>query len=333
MKSRLFPLMMTRLSHIFSLEDLSTYRSELMGWSILWIMMLHFRFITLTPLGFVAQYGFAGVDIFMFVSGLGLYYSLSKSQELIPFYKKRLKRIFPVYYFIGIFASILLFDDNLATYLFRYTTIGYWIGAPFFEWYIPSLMLCYLLAPIAFRMINGWQRYLLSALIMAIVVLSFFAAEHQFFSPRDHFFTLYRIPAFLSGMFTGYLLKQKASARFYLVWLLAGIPLFAYFFPRHHVIYEFKYYSLFFMLPTFMLVFCLLSKLLKRTSVLIRQMGDASLEIYLIQTLFFTAIIHEFILIPPVWHDAVTCLLILGCSVTGILLHRMINYLFSVLHL
>ena len=57
----------------FELKDISTYRSELMGWSILWIMMLHFTFTQVKPLGFIAQYGFAGVDIFMLVSGLGLF--------------------------------------------------------------------------------------------------------------------------------------------------------------------------------------------------------------------------------------------------------------------
>ena len=49
----------------FNLNDISIYRSELMGWSIIWIMMLHFRFLSIIPLGFIAQYGFTRVDIFL----------------------------------------------------------------------------------------------------------------------------------------------------------------------------------------------------------------------------------------------------------------------------
>jgi peptidoglycan/LPS O-acetylase OafA/YrhL len=64
----------------FEVKDISTYRSELMGWAILWIMMLHFTFTQIKPLGFVAQYGFAGVEIFMLVSGFGLFFSLEKKQ-------------------------------------------------------------------------------------------------------------------------------------------------------------------------------------------------------------------------------------------------------------
>lgn len=70
---------MKKIHILFSLQDISKYRSELMGWAIIWIMMLHFRFIHIKPLGFLAQYGFAGVDIFMLVSGFGLYYSLEKT--------------------------------------------------------------------------------------------------------------------------------------------------------------------------------------------------------------------------------------------------------------
>ena len=61
----------------FSIKDISTYRSELMGWAILWIMMLHFTFNQIKPLGFIAQYGFAGVEIFMFV-----YYSFLQKKAI-----------------------------------------------------------------------------------------------------------------------------------------------------------------------------------------------------------------------------------------------------------
>ena len=62
------------MKSIFELKDISTYRAELMGLAIVWIMMLHFTFTQIKPLGFIAQYGFAGVEIFMFVSGFGLFF-------------------------------------------------------------------------------------------------------------------------------------------------------------------------------------------------------------------------------------------------------------------
>ena len=77
---------------IWGYKDISTYRSELMGWAILWIMMLHFDFNQIKPLGFIAQYGYAGVEIFILVSGFGVFFSLEKDNSIIRFYKKRLLR-------------------------------------------------------------------------------------------------------------------------------------------------------------------------------------------------------------------------------------------------
>ncbi len=60
---------------------LSQYRGELMGLAMLWIMLFHayeLRFGVLLLDGLKAA-GFAGVDIFLLLSGTGLYVSLSKT--------------------------------------------------------------------------------------------------------------------------------------------------------------------------------------------------------------------------------------------------------------
>ena len=171
-----------------SLKEISTYRSELMGWSILWIMMLHFTFNQITPLGFVAQYGFAGVEIFLFVSGLGLFYSLERDKDLGFFYKKRLFRIFPTYYFLGIFASLSLFHDDILSYFFRYTTIGFWTGGIYWEWYIPSLIILYLLVPIFKLLLDK------NILYIVIIIIICFGCSYCLIDSnhidRAHFFLL-----------------------------------------------------------------------------------------------------------------------------------------------
>ncbi|MBQ9671858.1 MAG: acyltransferase [Prevotella sp.] len=311
------------------LKDLSTFRSELMGWSILWIMALHFRFITLKPLGFIAQYGFSGVEIFMFVSGLGLYYSLRKDDHLTTFYRKRLLRIFPTYYLIGIFASLLLFHDGLLTYFYRYSTIGFWTNGPYFEWYIPSIVMLYLAAPFLKKWLDSRLSSLLVFILAGIMVTAFFLAQLQVLD-RAHFFLFYRIPAFVAGMFCAKQLYEgkEASATVKAIYIgitLVGIVVFCLCFPLHHAVYEFKYYALFFLMPVFIAFFCLLSKLSSAVARVISAIGNASLEIYLIQCLFFTAIVNGQLIIPDIWHDAVTFILIASCSATGILLHKLLN--------
>ena len=151
---------MLELRNLIQLADISTYRSELMGWSIFWIMILHFGFYSIVPLGFVAQYGYAGVEIFMFVSGFGLYFSLDKNPSLLIFYRRRLLRIFPTYYIIGLLTSFLIFHDTVFQYLFRYTTIGFWLKDGLFaDWFVPSILLLYLLAPF-FKVMGAKINYL-----------------------------------------------------------------------------------------------------------------------------------------------------------------------------
>lgn len=132
---------------VFDLSDISKYRSKLMGWAIVWIMMLHFTFINIKPLGFIAQYGFAGVDIFMLVSGFGLYFSLDQNSKIHSYFRRRVIRIFTTYYLIGIISSLILFHDTITSYIFRYSTIGFWTNGLYWEWYIPSIVVLYLLAP------------------------------------------------------------------------------------------------------------------------------------------------------------------------------------------
>ena len=313
---------------VFIIQDISTYRSELMGWSILWIMMLHFTFTQIKPLGFIAQYGFAGVEIFMLVSGLGLFYSLHSNHDIFLFYKKRLLRIFPTYYLLGILASILIFHDNIIDYFLRCSTLGFWTGGIYWEWYIPSIVLLYLISPIIKYILDKKYFILLLCLCISILVITYYIICQRNILDRVHFFFLYRIPAFVLGMACAYWIKNNISTKYYYAFLLAGIPFFIWIFPQHHQFYNFKYFSLLFLLPLFTIIFIFISKHIECINPIIKLIGNASLEIYLIQSLFFHAIIiDKLIVIPPMWHDTITVLLIIFCSFTGIIMHWMIDKL------
>lgn len=309
------------MSTVFDIRDISVYRSELMGWSILWIMMLHFTFNQIAPLGFVAQYGFAGVDIFMLVSGLGLYYSLSKRKSLHRFYKKRLIRIIPTYYVLGIIFSLLFCHDSIIEYLFRYSTIGFWTGGIYWEWYIPSIIMLYLISPFLKNMFDRRMIMILFVLCISILIIAYLLIDKGHIIDRTHFFFLYRIPEFIFGMTCAHWIKNNVSSKYFIAFLVAGIPFFVVLFPYHHQIYNYKYFSLLFLLPFFTFVFILISKNIKWLNPIMRKIGDSSLEIYLVQGMFFHALITQTIIISPKWHDIVSIALIIFCSLTGITIH------------
>lgn len=296
-----------------------------MGWSILWIMMLHFTFNQIKPLGFISQYGFAGVDIFLFVSGFGLFYSLDKDNNLARYYRKRLLRIFPTYYIIGFITNLLLTHDDILTFLFRYSTIGFWIGREYAEWFIPSIILLYLLAPFIKKIIDKRWFILISIIIASIFFIAFYYTDKEYILDRLHFFLLYRVPAFILGMICAYWLKNNANNNFFLYILIGGIPFFIYFYPFHHHIYNYKYYSLAFLLPVFLTAFILISKYAKWLSPILKKMGNASLEIYLIQGIFFQLVISGKTSIYPEWHDTLSILMIIASTFLGIITHWLID--------
>ncbi len=306
-------------------KDISTYRPELMGWSILWIMMLHFTFNQIKPLGFIAQYGFAGVDIFLFVSGFGLFYSLDKDDNLAHFYRKRLLRIFPTYYIIGFITNLLLTHDDILTFLFRYSTIGFWIGREYAEWFIPSIILLYLLTPFIKKLIDKKWFAFICVIIVCLYISAYYFTDKEEVLDRSHFFILYRIPAFVFGMICAYWLKYNMPSHYILYILILGIPFFIYFYPYHHQIYNFKYYSLGFLLPLFLTLFILLSKYTKWISPIVRKVGIASLEIYLIQGIFFSLVLDGATSAYTEWHDTLSILMIIICSFLGIATHWLID--------
>ena len=312
------------MKRFFHISDISTYRSELMGWAIIWIMMLHFTFTQLHPIGFIAQYGFAGVDIFMLVSGMGLYFSLEKDDNIFRFYKKRLLRIFPTYFILGIIYSIFLFHDTILEYLFRYTTIGFWTGGKYSEWYVPSIVMLYLFAPLIKKVFDSKKIWILGILISFILSLAYYLVDKEYLLDRDHFFFTYRITAFILGMVCAYWIKKDKS-KYFIYLMIAGIPFFVYLFPQYHTFYQYKYLSLLFLLPFFTNIFIILSKYLGRLRMIIVETGKASLEIYLIQGMFFYAIITKQLLIPTSYHDAISIFLIIFCALAGILTHRLIG--------
>lgn len=297
-----------------------------MGLSILWIMMLHFTFTQIKPLGFIAQYGFAGVDIFMMVSGLGLYFSLDKKSDILHFYKKRLLRIFPTYYFLGIFASIFIFQDDFITYLIRFSTIGFWIGSVYGEWYVPSIISLYLLAPYIKFLIDKKYVVFIFAICISILIAAYILVSKELVPIYDpHFFFLYRIPAFIWGMVCAYWIKNGISSKYFIYILIAGIPFFALLFPNHHYNYNYKYLSLAFLLPTFTIILLLFIKYLSWINPLLSKLGGASFEIYIIQGIFSAALFWGKYVPPERWHDTITILLIITSSLLGIIVHWLIN--------
>jgi peptidoglycan/LPS O-acetylase OafA/YrhL len=189
-----------------------------MGFAILWVITLHYQFFAGTPAEGFFRIGALGVDIFITLSAFGLCFSLSKDSNYLSFIKKRVLRILPTWWLlitvmmlVGMTLAYNNHPHNISQFLYYYSGLGWWFfhnepfGIYYYEWYIPTILLFYLLIPWLYRWSN---KVLLLSLILAItggVLLSFFHIEERLN------FSYFRVAAFIYGilLYRGYKMVQE----------------------------------------------------------------------------------------------------------------------------
>lgn len=134
-----------------SLGIFTQYRRELMGVATVLILLCH----SLLPpaihcpndiLRWIIITGNRGVDIFLFLSGLGMYHSLRKMTKwnrggVIRWYAKRYRHILLPYLLICFPYYLVLGCVNdghfsISIFLYRLSTLNYWLEHKGF-WYMP----------------------------------------------------------------------------------------------------------------------------------------------------------------------------------------------------
>ena len=111
-----------------SASEFSKYRGVLMGIATIMILIIHSYECNVNypdVLNGMLKKTYIGVDIFLFVSGLGIWYSLSKNDGFLEFYKRRILKILPV--FLPIFALFSLWKfwgGSIVEYLRYVSTLS-----------------------------------------------------------------------------------------------------------------------------------------------------------------------------------------------------------------
>ena len=182
----------------------SRYREELKGIAILWVIFFH-ALIPLTGLLYhIQKIGYGGVDIFFFLTGYGLYYSLEKNGNIRAYWGRRMRRILPAYLpFIFCWILVMFPRYQLSTVqairsgMGNLLLLGYWFTVPkTFNWYIGGLTLFLLLAPLFHGLLSGSGKPAKTFffLLCVSVGLGFCCVG------LDQYMAISRLPVFLLGM-------------------------------------------------------------------------------------------------------------------------------------
>ena len=196
-----------------SLKLISKYRTHIMGFGALWILIYHAWKITSAEYSMIwrAEYfikatGFAGVDILLFVSGLGLVYAIEK-YNLREFYFRRFVNVYPAFFLTGI-VLMYVREWDVKTFWESVLCIKFYTTNIFqLLWYVPAILTGYLLFPLYYRFFKKASskiEFTLCAWMMWLL-LSLALIGHL----RDEFYGVTnRTPVFLAGILAGYLIRE-----------------------------------------------------------------------------------------------------------------------------
>ena len=223
-----------------SFSSLSKYRAQLMGVATLMIIMCHANpYGVQLPrvLSRIFSYGNIGVDIFLFVSGVGLTYSLDKVkfanfEELWQWYRRRYVRILLPYLLISLtilpLKTWLDTDGNWLRMLCDVTTLPFWTHHRS-AWFVALLIPLYLLTPLFYRVIisKSIRKTIVGGGILIAIsqVLSMYHPVGESDIWHNITFCLCRTTSFFAGMTLTPLVKSDKRVNVLYV-LCSFLPLY-----------------------------------------------------------------------------------------------------------
>ena len=278
--------------------DVSRYRGALMGAAILFIILFHVPLARSDMFFGLRRCGNIGVDMFLFLSGIGLWYAWVKNPFVGHFYKRRLLRIFPTWLVISSVYYLQRFNWQSGDYLDLLLDItvnwGFWLNDELTFWYVPAIMMLYLWAPWYMKLIqhDPLYRWLPVLMVCWCVIVQWVVPVHQAVSHIEIFWS--RVPIFFIGINCGEWVRGEqrvAPSGRWLVWITFLMTAAACIWleqERHGRFPLFAERMVYIPLTvTLILLLCDLCRSLPRWSLRVLVfLGGLSLEIYLIHNQF-----------------------------------------------
>lgn len=287
---------------------LSKYRTQLMGVAALMIIFCHAPNygvdIRSVPIR-LFWFGNIGVDIFLFLSGMGCWFSLTKSQCYFLWLKRRFVRIFIPYTIVLLILRVLsLLVDHVSwgEWLLYFSTLRFWTHHDGM-WYVALLVLLYPLAPLFYRIFEFSRNRTVTAitLIALILVITHIPAGNNVDLTNSIILNLQgafkRAVSFIIGMYLAPYIKNGIKVNSWLVIGLSALGCILF-----HILMKGVFYSWLYVLPILIIMCMLFEKLPQesKTNIFLLWIGAASLESYL-ANVGLCVLMHH---LPASWMDS-----------------------------
>lgn len=227
---------------MMELGKISKHRSELMGFAIIIVMLFHVGLPCSSAFFGLRRMGNLGVDIFFFLSGVGLWYSWAKQQNWKRFYLNRALRIYPAWLIIAGYFYISRFVVGRTSYPLPFGGTGnavadsyidlagdllfnwdFWLYDELTFWYVPATMMLYIFAPFYMELVRRHSvfRWLLVLPLMWCIIVQYVTPVHQAVGHIEIFWS--RVPVFFLGINCAEAIKQDRQVDRQAWWMVFGL--------------------------------------------------------------------------------------------------------------
>ena len=220
--------------NIFAL--FSKYRTELMGIAIIEVILGHamsLQDVTYTAFMKILSVAtrFVFTEGFLFLSGLGLYFSFSQNPSIKSFYKKRFLRLYFPYVILSswyfIYVDIIKGED-FSIFMGHISTLAFWYEGNFIGmWYIALSLVLYLFYPFmhVFLYSSGVSNLRFVILLVLSVLLNLMVAVVFPDYYEKISIGISKIPCFIVGSLCGYFALNGSFNRrnMFVTYLVLGL--------------------------------------------------------------------------------------------------------------
>ncbi len=291
----------------------SRFRAAHMGFAMLIIILFHVALPRSDAFYGLRRMGNIGVDIFLFLSGIGLWFAWTKDKageaegffrRWADFYKRRLLRVYPTWLIIACLYYIPRYKHGLSLWADGHGLLDlagdilinwdFWLHDELTFWYIPAIMLLYVFAPPFMELIvrHPLYRWAVVAMIVWPFLVQWVEPIHSYVGHIEIFWS--RVPIFFLGISMGEMIKRKESVDGALWWLAGIIFLMTFVFSFYMEQYLHGRFPLFLerlvyiplVVTSLMLLNSLWALLPKAVYAVFAWIGGVSLETYLIHSHF-----------------------------------------------
>jgi len=169
------------------------------------------RPIKLVASAFNGAIGSVGVDIFLFLSGFGIWYALNKHPHVIEFYIKRIRRVIIPYFIMGglfwVIKDIVINHVSIGKFIYDLTLLSFWGSGVRTFWYISFICVLYLFSPIVYE--KGRNAYIAVSVASIVISVCLYFLYRTVFTHVE--IAILRVPIYFIGMYCAKLADQETD--------------------------------------------------------------------------------------------------------------------------